>query len=158
MAKQRTEKSKYKSPSTAVWVTPAQYIAEIMCQRKADRHNDGKLPFKFWNTSKWKTEFRHQITQANAILKRHNHVDVINGLNSYNGSKIYSLRFPGLNALITKEKRKRETKEKVVAQPPPKPELRKTAVEPGKPFQSKKSNLGMLRRLDGEKKGEEGKG
>ena len=41
MPKRPTEKSRYKSPSSGDYVTCAQYIAEVMCTRMAEKENIG---------------------------------------------------------------------------------------------------------------------
>jgi hypothetical protein len=69
MSKRRTELSKYKSPSTGDFCTPAQYVAEIICQRQAKHEKAGTLPYKFWNKGKWKSIYIRQIGLANKLIK-----------------------------------------------------------------------------------------
>jgi|TARA_R110002051_G_scaffold268832_2_gene328888 hypothetical protein len=103
MAEKRTDRSKYKSPSTGDYCTTAQYIAELMCQRMAENSNEGSLAYKFWNTEKWKGTFTQQVVLANRLLKNYDERAVIRALRSKRGSKIYSLRFPALSDLIESE-------------------------------------------------------
>jgi len=69
MSKHRTDLSKYKSPSTGDFCTPAQYVAEIICQRQAKHEKAGTLPYKFWNKGKWKSIYIRQIGLANKLIK-----------------------------------------------------------------------------------------
>ena len=65
MAQQRSNASKFKSPSTGEYCTTAQYIAEILIQRKAERENKGSLSYKFWN----KTQKKSYTIQIQAVSK-----------------------------------------------------------------------------------------
>lgn len=49
-------------------VTAAQYIAQLMCERKSKK--DGvKLTGAFWNDKEWKKFFLYQVSLANNLLK-----------------------------------------------------------------------------------------
>ena len=63
MARQRSEVSRFKSPSTGEYCTVAQYIAEILIQRKAEADNKGSLAYKFWN----KTQKKNYTRQVQAV-------------------------------------------------------------------------------------------
>jgi hypothetical protein len=70
MAKERSEKSKYKSPSSGEYCTAAQWLAETMCFRMAEKNNEGSLAHKFWNTKKWKKTYSWQVVCANRLIKK----------------------------------------------------------------------------------------
>ena len=145
MAKQRSDRSKYKSPSTGEYCTAAQYIAEIVCQRQAEKDNVGTPAYKFWNTEKWKKSYTHQIILANRLVNKHDERAIIKALNSNRGKSIYSLRFPGLEDLIKKEEdflKRSDSKDSVIKKVD-------NSHKPRKPFGSK-SNLSKLRDLDNE--------
>lgn len=91
MSKQRTQVSKYKSPSTGDFCTSAQYIAEIICQRQAKHEKVGTLPYKFWNKGKWKNIYIRQIGLANKLIKEFGEDAVIKFVNSKEGLKTISL-------------------------------------------------------------------
>jgi hypothetical protein len=91
MSKQRTEISKYKSPSTGDFCTPAQYIAEIICQKQATHEKIGTLPYKFWNLPKWKKIYIRQVSLANNLIKEYGEEPVIKFVKSKSGSKTISL-------------------------------------------------------------------
>ena len=63
MARQRSKVSRFKSPSTGEYCTVAQYIAEILIQRKAEADNKGSLAYKFWN----KTQKKNSTRQVQAV-------------------------------------------------------------------------------------------
>ena len=49
MAKKRTQKSRYPSRySPDGWVHAAQYITELICEKKAKADKIGELPLKLW--------------------------------------------------------------------------------------------------------------
>lgn len=90
MAKKQTDNSRYRSPSTGDFCTAAQYLAEIICQRQANRDKVGTLPYKFWNNSKWKKVYIRQVALANKLVKSYGD-DFIRFIKSRSGSKIISL-------------------------------------------------------------------
>ena len=65
MAQKRSKVSRFKSPSTGEYCTIAQYIAEILIQRKAEKENLGSLSYKFWN----KAQKKSYATQIQAVSK-----------------------------------------------------------------------------------------
>ena len=67
--RKRSNKSKYKHESTGDYCTCAQYVAAIMCQRNAERKNQGSLPYKFWNKKPWDWTYKKQLFVANKVLK-----------------------------------------------------------------------------------------
>ena len=110
----------------------------------AEKDNDGSLAYKFWNTKKWKKTYINQIIKANELVDSYDERAIVKFLNSNRGKRIYSLRFPNLENMISEEERKLK-----------KLEENKTAVDykdssksqPRKPF-GKQSDLSKLRNLD----------
>jgi hypothetical protein len=90
MAKEQTENSRYRSPSTGDFCTAAQYLAELICQRQATRDKIGTLPYKFWNNSKWKKVYIRQVALANKLIKSYGD-DFVRFIKSKSGSRIISL-------------------------------------------------------------------
>jgi len=99
-----TNPSKY---SNGKLVSDAQYITELICENKA-RLEKTDLHYKFWNSPKWSGFFRNQIASANKLLKKYNIVPIIRALKTEKGLRIYSLRAPHLNDLISIESKKYE--------------------------------------------------
>ena len=89
MAKNKSDSSRYKSPSTGDYCTSAQYVAELMCQRMAEKSNEGSLAYKFWNTSKWKKTYQLQVIEANRLTNKYDDRAVVAALNTSRGKKKY---------------------------------------------------------------------
>ncbi len=97
MANQQTELCSFPSKfSPNKFVTAAQYITEIICERKALYDTGGKLPTQFWKLDKWAKYYRQQIPSANLLLKKFSASAIIRALSHWKAKKIYSLRAPSL--------------------------------------------------------------
>lgn len=81
---------KYKSTSTGQQCNGAQYIAEMVCLRKAERENKGSLAYKFWNRG---DDYKTQIRAASKLIKKYSEEAVLKYLNSPRGKNVYSLGF-----------------------------------------------------------------
>lgn len=105
--------SKY---SNGKQVTPAQFITEMICERKAliDKVD---LHYKFWTQKYWAMFYRNQIASANKLVKQYDPKAIIRALQTAQGKKIYSLRAPHLVSIIEQQvaKIEQETKTKVVS-------------------------------------------
>lgn len=86
-------------------VSEAQYITEIICEKKALLSNED-LHYRFWTQKKWSTFYKNQIGSAHKLLKKYTAKAIINALMSNEGKKIFSLRAPHLPAIIEKEQQK----------------------------------------------------
>ena len=105
MAKERSDKSKYQSRHGGGWITPAQFLAELMCERFAKK-NGQDIPPKFWYKDPWKKEFFKQLSIANRLLEKYDPAIVSKALRSPEGKKIFSLGAPWLKKLIDYEEYK----------------------------------------------------
>jgi len=144
LATNKSDCSKYKSPSTGEYCTAAQYISELMCQRMAEKNNEGSLAYKFWNTKKWKRTYVNQIIKANELVEKYDERAIVKFLNSNRGKKIYSLRFPNLENMIAEE----EIKLKKLEENGDIADYEDSSKsQPRKPF-GKKSDMSRLRNLD----------
>lgn len=141
MTKNRTNKSKYQSPSTGEYCTAAQYMAELMCLRMAESNNEGSLGFKFWNKGKWKKTYQYQVTLANRLIKEFDEQSLIQALNSKQGKSIYSLRNKRLVSLAS------NIKKPTIPDSSNPLSISDTLSKPKKPF-GKKGKLTDLRKLD----------
>ena len=94
--------SKYSNDKT---VSAAQYITELICERKALRDNKD-LHYRFWLSKEWAAFFRNQIGSAHKLLKKYPDKAIVNALLTNQGKKIYSLRAPHLSAIIEEETKK----------------------------------------------------
>ena len=68
MTHQRKKGKAFKSPSTGEYCTAAQYIAEVLIQRKAEIDNKGSLPYKFWNKKENKA-YTRQVQKLYTLIK-----------------------------------------------------------------------------------------
>jgi hypothetical protein len=98
-------KQKYPSKySNGKDVSAAQYITEMICEKKAKR--EGKdLHYRFWINKEWSAFYRNQIASANKLVKQYKEIAIIKALNNVKAEKIYSLRAPHLIAIIEQEER-----------------------------------------------------
>jgi hypothetical protein len=85
-------------------VSPAQYITEIICEKKA-KNNKEDLHFRFWVSKKWSTFFRNQIGTANQLIKKYPVNAIIRALKDKEANKIYSLRAPFLIPIIERHEK-----------------------------------------------------
>lgn len=85
-------------------VSAAQYITEIICEKKAKR--EGKdLHYRFWVNKEWAAFYRNQIASANKLVKEYDELAIVKALNNPKAEKIYSLRAPHLPAIIEQEQK-----------------------------------------------------
>lgn len=104
MSKNRTEKSKYPSRySPQGWVSAAQYITEVICEKKAQKDKTD-LPIKFWEIEEWKSYYRYQITLANKLVKEFGEESVVAALKDSRCWGTYSLRSKFLHSIIQEKK------------------------------------------------------
>jgi hypothetical protein len=80
-------------------VSAAQYITELICEKKAKLDKDD-LHYRFWVSKKWSMFFRNQIATANKLLEKYDPKAIVNALLDKRTDKIYSLRAPHLKPII----------------------------------------------------------
>lgn len=97
------EKS-FTSLNTGQEITPAAYIAEILCERKAKKDGNGTLPKAYWNLPKYKAFFKRQISEAAKLLQGYEPTPIIRAIKkSYS---LYSLGAKWFLPKIEEENRK----------------------------------------------------
>jgi len=88
--RKRTEKCPYQSRYSDSYIRADQYIAELICEKKA--RCDGKdLPRKFWNLPEWSQFFKQHLRQIAKLLKKYEATTIIQALTSYEAGWKYSL-------------------------------------------------------------------
>lgn len=90
MTPKKQENLKYKSISTGQPCNGAQYLAEMVCLRRAERENKGSLSYKFWNTGDL---YQIQVRVAHKLIKKYGEKAILHYLNSPSGKRTYSLGF-----------------------------------------------------------------
>jgi hypothetical protein len=143
MPKKQTEASRYPSRySPGKFVTEAQYITELICEKKA-AIDKKELPVRFWNLPEWNQFFRQQITAARTLLSQYNVRAIVAALNSKSAWNIYSLRAPHLKIMI--EEHQKNLKVVVVREETVDVD---TTSKPRPTLANKKSALNKLRELE----------
>ena len=89
-------------------ITPAQYITEIVCERRASFLGTN-LPTFFWRLEGWKDYYLFQIRIANELLKTYSEKAIIDSLNEQKCKKVFSLRNKMLISMIKSYKEKKYT-------------------------------------------------
>ena len=92
-------------------VSAAQYITELICERKAVKDKKD-LHYRFWLSPEWEKYFKNQIGSANKLLKTYADKAIVNALLTSKGKTIYSLRAPHLIAIIEQEEKKLQAQNK----------------------------------------------
>lgn len=123
-------------------VTPAQFITELICEKKA-QYNHEDLHFKFWTTKKWSMFFRNQIATANKLIQEFDPIAIVKALKNPKAKFLYSLRAPSLKGIIQEEQTILDSKNKKLS----KTLERKEIIEHTRPSNTK-NILSKLKELD----------
>jgi len=101
----KNQKNKYISKySNGKTVSAAQYITELICERKALKDKKD-LHYRFWLSKEWASFFKNQIASSHKLLKQYSDKAIINALLTDKGKRIFSLRAPHLPAMIEQAER-----------------------------------------------------
>jgi hypothetical protein len=145
MAKQRSKVSRFKSPSTGEYCTVAQYIAEILIQRKAEADNKGSLAYKFWNKTQ-KKNYTRQVQAVSTLIGKFGESAVFDYIINTN-KRVYSASPKWVKEAVEKHKSvlDRRPKQKIEVT-----EVSRDNIEsqPRKTF-GKKTLFSKLRSTDG---------
>lgn len=142
---------KFKSSSTGEPCTVAQYLAEVLIQRKAEKDNKGSLAYKFWNKSQ-KKQYQAQIISVNRLMKQFGE-DVVYDYLIYKNPRVFSVgqgRAPAWIVREIEEHKERFDKKKKIVKPTIEIEPAPTDEKPPKPF-GKTTLFSKLRTNDGKK-------
>lgn len=124
-------------------IRAAQYITELICERKAKIDNNGQdLPNRFWKLPVWRKYFQFQIIVANRLLKKFRDDAIIRALEDKRSYKTYSLNSPIFKKLV------QEYQDKGPPPAPEKPKLKVPTTQTSKTskgvFSNKKTILDEL--------------
>jgi hypothetical protein len=100
----KTDKKYPSKYSNGKMVSAAQYITEIICEKKAKKDKKD-LHYRFWTSKEWSVFYRNQIASAHMLLSKYHETAIIRGLNNSKSERIYSLRAPHLPAIIEHEQK-----------------------------------------------------
>ena len=100
ISKEPTDKNKYKSRySKGGYITAAQFILEIICEKKAKA--DGiDLPTYFWRDPKWMKYYSSQLRRCHALLKKYDDRAIVKALRDQRVRTVYSLHAQWLVPVI----------------------------------------------------------
>ena len=112
MAKNQTQKSKYPSRYSDGYVTPVQYIIELICEKKAGAEKKD-LPSQFWKLPEWQTFFKSQLRKCHSLLRKYDEQAIIQALKNKRARSIWSLFAPWLEDIIEEEQAILNTKKKL---------------------------------------------
>jgi hypothetical protein len=149
MAKQRSQASRFKSPSTGEYCTAAQYIAEVLVQRKAEKDNKGSLAYKFWNKTR-KKQYSLQIQKVHQLISEFGERAVYDYIINKN-KRVYSAAPKWVKDEIKKHKKLLSSKPKPKQSDIIEVEKDNVNVKPRKSF-GNKSLFSRLRSSDGKSK------
>jgi hypothetical protein len=135
--------AKYKSNNSGQDCTAAQYLAELMCTRQAQRHNVD-LPFKFWNLDIWKKPYMTELFKAYALLKLYPEEVVVKAID--NTTWLSTLLYKDISTILDKEQDKQNHLKKQAEQAKTFEETKTDEAQDK--FVNKKSKLSRLRELD----------
>ena len=143
MAQKRSKVSRFKSPSTGEYCTTAQYIAEILVQRKAEKDNKGSLAYKFWSKTQ-KAQYTRQVQRCNKLISEFGEKRVYDYIINKN-KRVYS----ALPNWVKEEISTHSVKETTVAKTKLNIKKSDPNAKPRKPFGSK-TLFSKLRNKDAE--------
>lgn len=152
MAKNRSEHSRYPSKyAPKGWVTPAQYIIELICEKKA--LSDGRaLSVKFWDNPEWAKFFTAQLRMCHSLIKKYSDKAIIRALQDNRTKNTYSLRAPWLLPIIEEHHKIILSEDKRLMNAKPTEAMvgagQNTSIRVAP---TRKNTLSKLRDLDGEK-------
>lgn len=93
-------------------VKPAQYLTELMCERKANKERR-KIEAGFWHDDYWKQFYVQQIQAANSLLKLYPVEIIVEAVKDKRASWMYSLRSPQLKPILADYQKRSENKAKI---------------------------------------------
>jgi len=92
-------------------VSAAQYIVELICEKKAKLEKKD-LHYRFWLTKEWEKYYKNQIATAHKLVKKYNPIAIVKALQDEKTSKTYSLRAPFLISIIEHHQKLLESQNK----------------------------------------------
>lgn len=81
-------------------ITPAQYIAEVMCERRA-KSLDTELPDRFWELPEWRKFFVYQVMIANSFVKKYGKSRTLVAIVRKVDKRLWSLKHPAVERAIS---------------------------------------------------------
>ena len=132
--KECSEQTPFKSKYKEGYVTPANFLAETIFEKRNEFFNSGKCPERFWITgNKLHGAYKGQVIAASRLLKKYNIDSVIKALKSIDAKFIFKLQDKKLDPIIEKLDKERLDKSFDSSY--------NESEEPSKPFRQNKRNI-----------------
>jgi hypothetical protein len=125
-------------------VSAAQYIVELICEKKAKLEKKD-LHYRFWLTKEWEKYYKNQIATAHKLVKKYDPIAIVKALQDEKTSKTYSLRAPFLLAIIEHHQKILESQNKEFSK-----NIDRSTQKTYKKNQSSTSILSKLEDIDNE--------
>jgi len=101
--KECSEQTPFKSKYKEGYITPANFLAESIFEKRNEFFNSGKCPERFWVTgNKLHGSYKGQVIAASRLLKKYNIDSVIKALKSIDAKFIFKLQDKKLDPIIEK--------------------------------------------------------
>ena len=97
-----SDKKPYKSIFKEGYVTPANYITELVFQKRNEAFNSGSCPESFWTDPKYTGPYKGQVIQAGRLLKKYKASWIIKAVKSKEAKYIHKLQDKKLIPIIEK--------------------------------------------------------
>jgi hypothetical protein len=132
--KECTNETPFKSKYKEGYITPSNYLAELIFEKRNEAFNSGKCPERFWTTdSKLHGAYKGQVIAAARLLKNYHADSIIKALKSTEAKYILKIQDKKLIPIIEKFEKNRVDKQL--------DQSYNTTEEVAKPFRSKKKNV-----------------
>jgi len=106
-----TDKTPFKSKYKEGYITPSNYLAELIFEKRNEAFNSGKCPERFWaKESKLHGAYKGQVIAAARLLKNYNADSIIKAINSHESKYILKLQDKKLIPIIEKFEKNRVDK------------------------------------------------
>ena len=97
------EKTPFKSKYKEGYITPANFLAEMIFEKRNEFFNSGKCPERFWVTgNKLHSSYKGQVISASRLLKKYNVDSIIKALKSPDAKFILKIQDKRLEPIIQK--------------------------------------------------------
>ncbi len=106
--KECSDKTPFKSKYKEGYITPANFLAETIFEKRNEFFNSGKCPERFWVTgNKLHGSYKGQVIAASKLLKKYNIDSIIKALKSIDAKFIFKLQDKKLGPIIDKFEKER---------------------------------------------------
>lgn len=82
------------------YVTPANYITELVFNKRNEAFNSGRCPESFWTNPKYTGPYKGQVIQAGRLLKKYSADSIIKAVRSKEAKFIHKLQDVKLAKII----------------------------------------------------------